>query len=967
MATIVTDIYNANTAINSTARAGDTVLIRGCNYISSNGFNPVLSIYKSGSPGNPITIKNYPGETVNIGQDRVNNDPDTYTGCIDITSSYIVLDGINVVESNGPAIRAYSTNYKTSGDYPELWIRDIVIQNCILQNGNHSCFHLLNINGLKILNVTARRFLCQSDRVWSKYGDHAAGGSFNKIAHLEIGHSSFGDIYGEGLCIEGYRSGGYSSFDIDIHDSIFYNGHPDDMTVYFQCVSDYGYNTSFRNNIVMSTTRPAWLPGEWVQEITPMTRWRAPGLWILTSETFNGQPDVAFENWRFHDNLFINCSEALIFEQSGSQPVRNNWFYNNTFINNDVAFTGPMWGIELAPGSVGNIFKNNLIYCQSGQTWYSSSRPSNIDSAFDFSNNLTYGGSNTRPSFAIGSGDVLANPQLINPNAQIPYLEDVNPENYKPSPTSPAVNAGITTPYTTDFFGSSRTGGWEIGFSEYTYVTPPTEHNLYSRSIRSQSKTGRPTLWSPSYENDLVALGLKSSSELERPGVATTHHLNGDDIRSEPRLEKPTAFSPIVDNNLTAISLKTVPKLETPTVTWNDLFGELIQYKSGIVPYTATQTYITLTFDTPPTPGSLLIAGHYSGNGIVTAPTGWNVAFWLSQPIDDDEGGLFYKIAGPNEPSSVTVYCASANEHVMTIAEFGGPYSQNVLDKEVHTPYTVTDQPLTVNSGTISQSHNLVVVLGAGRDYGPEPLASGVGFTSGYTVVDIHESTYKWIDLEFKRITLKEPQAATWDAVGYYNAGHHIGLAIFKQLVIHSLTTTGIESNGKLGRPQIGQKHNLISTEITNPSEVSIPDFSQIHALIPISIKVINRLPKPKARYPSSEEALSVGSLSWVTKPDISQTHILTGDSINNTDRLNRPQIGQTHALSADGITNNSVLETPEITHVHALRSNSVEVPTVLDNPTLSLVPKDRIVVVWEVYFLGSDIEVLSAHSSITD
>lgn len=1434
MATIVTTPANATSAVNG-ARGGDTVLIRGGTHKVA-WDRQALNIYQSGSPDNPITIRNYPGETVNFAQDSTHK-PDIYTGCIDITASYIVLDGINVNESCGPALRIYSPNYKTSGNSPELWIRDITIQNCNFDKGNHSGFHFLNINGLRILNCSVTRMLCMSKRIvgWSAYPDHTGGLTMNKIGNLEIAYGTFGDFYGEGLIVDGFRTSGYSSFNMKIHDNVFYNGHPDDMTVYLHCISDFGYDNHFYNNVVMSTRYPYWLAGIGPAEYTPKTDWRTVGLSMMTSESYNrDQVDTEMENWRVYNNLILNNGDGLQIIQGGgtTKPIRNNWFYNNTFVNNNVALASPTTDqATFASGSVGNIFKNNVIYCQPGQSWYRTSSDSSMSSAFSFSNNVWYGGSNSRPYWGVGAGDVLSNPLLVNPDAPVIYPGDLNPDNYKPALNSPLVNAGMTSPYGFDFDNKPRQSGHDIGFLEASSTGQPP-NTLSANSIKSRPKVGRPTadqdvaedgdihiyldtqgkgalaaaidtivpgntIWlhacdykvnwneqvmvinrsglpgapitikawpgdsvilrqdnsvlppeywyspcvgvyashihiegiriaessgggitihddqttithtdvtikdciiewgnnqgifcyrfnnilidgcwihhhlcassdfrsdlyrdhnasltvtlvngieiknsvvtdsygegiavdgfqklvessrnisihdnvlanhlkanvylhgvqdygtvnkfynnivyhtpqayyhynaptqivdwqkpgltmlssevyvdmaeapiarwdiynnlivqngtglnvtmglgstsavtnnkwfnntfvnnlesvcmaltdepfgvgsgnnffqnnviinqsnlpytnsgysasvassvlfsnnswhgsttprhswavgsnditvdpllinpSASIDNDsidpvnytptwisqlidagvdtgiltdyfgrsrvpgfdigfaefigdepppdgLIAVGIKSSPGLESPGIRGTHNISAGSTKSVPKLGRPTATSVDIDNDLSAEGLRVTSSIGKPSVTSEDTFGELIQSKVGTIPYTATQNYISVTFDTTPKPGSLLVAAHYSGNGIVTPPTGWSVAFWLTQPIDDDEGGLFYKIAGPNESRTVTVTCAAPNEHAMIIAEFGGPYGALPLDVTTKSQYAVTDQPITLVSPIVTTDSSLVLGVGAGRDQGAQPIAGGVGFSPGYSQVSAIESTYKWVNLDFKKISTTGSQTATWNSGSYYSTGHHAGIAVFKQLVMHSIGSNGIFVRSEIEEPAIGQVHALSADDVSSGSQTGKTTLGQVHALGATSITSVPKLRKPKARYPSSEEALGVTSLPFLNRPVPGQTHILAANSIRASPKLPIPSIGQKHSLSGGGIKIASELNSPELTHIHALRANSVKVGPKLENPMASLVPKEKLTMRFKVYSLGIDVFILSAHSSI--
>lgn len=212
-------------------------------------------------------------------------------------------------------------------------------------------------------------------------------------------------------------------------------------------------------------------------------------------------------------------------------------------------------------------------------------------------------------------------------------------------------------------------------------------------------------------------------------------------------------------------------------------FGDLVQSKNGIEATPSPgATFITVTFDSAPTEGNLLVAFHYSGNGVVTEPSGWSVAFWLTQPVDDDEGGMFYKVAGSSESSSVTVTCAAVNEHVMTIAEFEGPWNASPFDVESHSAYTVTSSPLsTGTTGTTAQADELLLYLATGRDDGAEPVGGGASWTGSPTQIALHECQNKWLHCSYKLLTATGTQESTWSTTNSYGTGHHVGIAAFKK------------------------------------------------------------------------------------------------------------------------------------------------------------------------------------------
>jgi hypothetical protein len=140
----------------------------------------------------------------------------------------------------------------------------------------------------------------------------------------------------------------------------------------------------------------------------------------------------------------------------------------------------------------------------------------------------------------------------------------------------------------------------------------------------------------------------------------------------------------------------------------------LVQKKAGDQAATSNLTSISLTYDTAPTEGNLLVAlGHNSANRIPTIPPGWSLALETGTGA---ETVVFYKVAAANEPSTVT-YSVSGTPVFMGLAifEYEGLHDvqAEVLDRVVFgtgtnlaSTSTGTTQPTTVADelllGTVS-------------------------------------------------------------------------------------------------------------------------------------------------------------------------------------------------------------------------------------------------------------------------
>jgi hypothetical protein len=219
-------------------------------------------------------------------------------------------------------------------------------------------------------------------------------------------------------------------------------------------------------------------------------------------------------------------------------------------------------------------------------------------------------------------------------------------------------------------------------------------------------------------------------------------------------------------------------------------WGDLVQHKSS---YCGTggqaETTITVTLDSTPTEGNLLVMTSYCGNGDLTAPSGWSVAHWLIQPVNDDGGGTFYKIAGASESTTITSpEAASANEHVFTVAEYEGPWDASPLDQETHNSYTIGNTPRTLTTGTLSQADNLIIGCAVGRlnaneppTYGGNTDGDGANFSGGFSNVDgVWASSFKFEHQDYKTVSATTAVSSEWDTVdSNYNGGNIEGLAVF--------------------------------------------------------------------------------------------------------------------------------------------------------------------------------------------
>jgi len=160
------------------------------------------------------------------------------------------------------------------------------------------------------------------------------------------------------------------------------------------------------------------------------------------------------DNNKIINNIAIGGREGFSYYSSYgfSGGLKNTVIANNTFYQ----ATGTLLLIQPDAGHTNTVITNNIFY----QT--NSNPIANIvaNPALGFRNNLWYGGN---AGFAVGVGDVNANPQLVNPGTTVA-------SDYKLKAGSLAIDTGITlSQVNTDYAGANRPSGngYDIGAYEY--------------------------------------------------------------------------------------------------------------------------------------------------------------------------------------------------------------------------------------------------------------------------------------------------------------------------------------------------------------------------------------------------------------------------------------------------------------------------------------------------------------------
>jgi hypothetical protein len=138
-----------------------------------------------------------------------------------------------------------------------------------------------------------------------------------------------------------------------------------------------------------------------------------------------------YGNWEYNGGLH-------------NTTIANNTFYHSEYAN--------IW-IQTANHDT-TVVKNNIFSAYT--TVPNADAPT---SGFTYAYNNWYGG--TSGSTITGSGDIVGDPKLVNPS-------NGTANDFKLQSTSPCRNAGTTvSAVTTDYFGATRSGTYDIGAHEY--------------------------------------------------------------------------------------------------------------------------------------------------------------------------------------------------------------------------------------------------------------------------------------------------------------------------------------------------------------------------------------------------------------------------------------------------------------------------------------------------------------------
>jgi parallel beta-helix repeat protein len=154
------------------------------------------------------------------------------------------------------------------------------------------------------------------------------------------------------------------------------------------------------------------------------------------------------DNVRVVNNILVDSRWGIYTYGSGNR-VLNSTIANNTL--HDASSRMIYIGTSTL-GHSNNFIENNIFHQTTGATM------ATVNPGFTFRRNAWYGGS---AGAAAGTGDITANPLLTNPGG-------LTALDYRLQQTSPCIDTGGTpSGVTEDYWGTSRTGTFDIGAHEF--------------------------------------------------------------------------------------------------------------------------------------------------------------------------------------------------------------------------------------------------------------------------------------------------------------------------------------------------------------------------------------------------------------------------------------------------------------------------------------------------------------------
>ena len=241
---------------------------------------------------------------------------------------------------------------------------------------------------------------------------------------------------------------------------------------------------------------------------------------------------------------------------------------------------------------------------------------------------------------------------------------------------SPAPSQGVWYYY---YITGSNTGAGGIDFTAGYYTATGTSPvDTIAPSTRTEFDVARICVGSNSYVEWL-------GSEFAQVRVWTGVVLTDAQLRAERDSGIPVITSGLFANWPLSHASDLYDNYNTNHLTLNGTLGSgNYPPNDGIVQNghnaLLSVTSISVTLDSAPTEGNLLVAAHFTGAANSIGPSGWTEAFSLTDGGNADQGAIYYKVAGASESATVTCTASASDENMLQVTEIDGPWPADPLN-----------------------------------------------------------------------------------------------------------------------------------------------------------------------------------------------------------------------------------------------------------------------------------------------
>lgn len=146
-------------------------------------------------------------------------------------------------------------------------------------------------------------------------------------------------------------------------------------------------------------------------------------------------------------------------------------------------------------------------------------------------------------------------------------------------------------------------------------------------------------------------------------------------------------------------------------------FGDIVQTKTAVEAGTG-YSYVSAVLDSAPTEDNLLVACHFTGAADSQAPSGFTEAVALTDGSNNDQGAIYYKIAGSGESSTITANSDANDEQMLSVLEIEGPWNATPLDKTASAGPSSTSSRDCGTTASTSQADEVAVAMITARATG---------------------------------------------------------------------------------------------------------------------------------------------------------------------------------------------------------------------------------------------------------